>query len=204
MEKNARYVDEHNQHTNQRMLWQDFKKGDRQAFDTLLQQYYPRLLNYGVRLVSDTLFVEDTLQDLFIDLWQKRVGLGDVQNINAYLVSSFRRRLFREKEKNNRLGIVSELSDNYDFHVQFDIETQLIGIEQESETNDTLKKHLDKLTKRQREAIYLRFYQGLDYVDIAQIMAINQHSAVNLVYDALRLLRQNWTTLLLIVLSNFS
>jgi RNA polymerase sigma factor (sigma-70 family) len=204
MGKNARHVDEHNnQHTNQQMLWQDFKKGDRHAFNTLLQQYYPRLLNYGVRLVSDTLFVEDTLQDLFMELWQKRAGLGDVQNINAYLVSSFRRRLLREKEKNNRLGIVSELSDNYDFHVQFDIETQLIGIEQESETHDTLKKHLDKLTKRQREAIYLRFYQGLEYVDIAQIMAINQHSAVNLVYDALRLLRQNWTIALLITLSYF-
>jgi RNA polymerase sigma factor (sigma-70 family) len=196
-------VDEHKHQVNQDTLWQDFKKGNRHAFNTLLQEYYPRLLNYGVRLVSDRLFVEDTLQDLFIDLWQKRAGLGDVQNVNAYLVSSFRRRLLREKEKKNRLGTVLELFDNYDFHFQFDIQTQLIGVEQENETHDTLKKHLDKLTKRQREAIYLRFYQGLGYVDIAQIMAINQHSAVNLVYDALRLMRQNWTVSLFLAFFYF-
>jgi RNA polymerase sigma factor (sigma-70 family) len=184
-------------------LWKSFKEGNRQAFDVLLQKYYPRLLNYGMRMMSDGLFVEDTLQDLFVDLWQKRVGLGDVQNINAYLVSSFRRRLLREKEKNNRLGVMNEISDNYDFHVQFDIETQLMDVEQENENYEKLKKHLDSLTKRQREAIYLRFYQELDYAEIAQIMSINPHSAVNLIYDALRLLRQNWTIALLITLAYF-
>jgi RNA polymerase sigma factor (sigma-70 family) len=196
-------VDEHNHHINQHTLWQNFKKGDRHAFNALLQQHYPLLLNYGVRLIQEKRMVEDSLQDFFIDLWTKRENLGDVQNIKAYLILSFRRRLFREKEKNNRLVIVSEPSESYDFHVQFDIETQLIDVEQENETHDTLKKHLDKLTKRQREAIYLRFYQGLDYVDIAQIMAINQHSAVNLIYDALRLMRQNWTISIFISISYF-
>lgn len=182
-------------------LWQGFKEGNRQAFDALLRQYYPLLLNYGLRLVSNKLLVEDCLQDLFIDLWNKRAGLGIPQNLNAYLLSSFRRRLFREKDKNNRRGFKSEPLEDYNFEVQFDIETHLIEREDENRTYEKLKQHIDSLTKRQKEAIYLRFYQELDYTDIAQIMAINQHSAINLVYDALKLLRKNWVISLFFMLS---
>lgn len=174
----------------QHTLWHRFKEGDREAFDILLQQYYRLLLNYGLRIESDRVFVEDCLQDFFIDLWNKRTGLSDVHNLNAYLLSSFRRRLFRDKQKNNQL--TSLLSDDYNFDVQFDIETQLIEKEHENENAEKLKYQLENLSKRQREAIYLRFYEGLEYAEIAQMMAVNSHSAINLVYEALKLLRQNW------------
>ena len=129
--------------------------------------------------------------------------MGDVQSLKAYLLISFRRRLFRDKEKNNRLGFVADLSDDYYFEVQFDIETDLIIKEITQENTEKLKHHLENLSKRQREAIYLRFYQGLDYADIAQMMTINPHSAVNLVYDALKSLRKYWVLSFLLALSKF-
>lgn len=184
-------------------LWQQFKQGDHQAFEAIVQQFYPKLLNYGLRWGLADIVVEDSLQDFFTDLWQKREGLGDVQYLNAYLVSSFRRRLFREKAKKDRLGGMAEVSDDYDFDVEFDVETRWIGEEQNNENAAQLKQHLDRLTKRQKEAIYLRFYQELDYSQIAQIMSINPHSAVNLVYDALKIMRRNWVVSLVTCLSLF-
>jgi RNA polymerase sigma factor (sigma-70 family) len=156
---NLNIIVDNNWNSAQGSLWSCFKGGDRKAFDVLLKQYYPLLLNYGVRLVSDTQMVEDCLQDFFIDLWHKRAGLGDVQSLKAYLLISFRRRLFRDKEKNNRLGFVADLSDDYYFEVQFDIETDLIIKEITQENTEKLKYLLENLSKRQREAIYLRFYQ---------------------------------------------
>ena len=179
-----------NQNSEQNTLWQSFKEGNRKAFDVLLQQYYRHLLNYGLRLDSDKVFVEDCLQDFFIDLWNKRTGLGDAKSLKAYLLSSFRRKLFRERGKKSQL--TSLLADDYNFDVQFDIETQLIEKEHENENAEKLKYQLENLSKRQREAIYLRFYEGLEYAEIAQMMAVNSHSAINLVYEALKLLRQNW------------
>ena len=52
--------------------WQAFKLGDRKAFEKLLNQYYPVLLNYGQRLIRDNDFAQDCLQDFFIDLWNHR------------------------------------------------------------------------------------------------------------------------------------
>jgi RNA polymerase sigma factor (sigma-70 family) len=172
------------------LLWQKFKEGDENAFNALLHQYYSLLLNYGVRLISDKQLVKDCLHDFFVDIWTKRAGLGDVKVLKAYLLISFRRRLLREKSKNKRLQIVDETPDNYDFEVEFDIESEIIEEEMKQEIHAKLKYHLDTLTKRQREAIYLRFYQDLDYPQVAEIMEISHPASVNLVYTAIKSLRQ--------------
>ena len=45
-----------------------------------------------------------------------------------------------------------------------------------------LKKMLDSLTDRQREAVYLRYTQGLSYEEIGKLMGIQPKAAQKLVY----------------------
>jgi RNA polymerase sigma factor (sigma-70 family) len=90
---------------------------------------------------------------------------------------------FREADK---------ISDDLNFDVEFNIETYLIDREIETESLQKLQSELDKLTKRQREAIFLRFTQNLSYEEIANIMAINYRSVVNLIHEAIKAIRQNW------------
>jgi RNA polymerase sigma factor (sigma-70 family) len=152
-------------------------------------------------LVKNSDFAQDCLQDFFIDLWNRRENLEEPQSIKAYLVASYRRRLFKEKERSFWHKRVTDLEDEYDVEVQFNIESYLINNETEHETLLKLKHHLESLSKRQREALYLRFYQELEYDEISQIMAINHHSAINLVYESLKLLRKNWVVSLLFFLN---
>ncbi|RRB07584.1 RNA polymerase sigma factor [Larkinella rosea] len=173
-------------------LWQSFKQGDRNAFAKLLNLYYPLLLNYGVRFQRDREFVKDCLHDLFIELWNQREGLDDVRMLKPYLLTSLRRKLVRETKRLRWFREADEVTNDYAFEVQFTIESYLINNEVQHEDLKRLRVHLDKLTKRQREAIYLRFFQEMEYDDIARVMAINYHSAVNLVYESLKLLRKNW------------
>lgn len=172
--------------------WQAFQSGDRTAFENLLNQYYPALLNYGNRLVRNGDFAQDCLQDFFIDLWNRRESLDVPHSVKAYLISSYRRRLFKEKDRSFWHKNMTDLEEEHDIEVQFNIESYLIKNEIEHQTLVQLKGQLETLSKRQREALYLRFYQELEYDEISKIMTINHHSAVNLVYEALRLLRKNW------------
>ncbi|RYF72028.1 MAG: hypothetical protein EOO39_12850 [Cytophagaceae bacterium] len=100
--------------------------------------------------------------------------------------------MYKEIRRSLSAQTAESALEEYDFQVQFAVEKDII----DSETNDEnllkLRLNLKQLSKRQREAIYLRFYQALGYEDIAEIMAINQHSAVNLIYEALKLLRTHW------------
>ncbi|GAB3936580.1 RNA polymerase sigma factor [Larkinella terrae] len=182
------------------VLWQAFKQGDREAFANLLNRYYPLLLNYGVRFQRDREFVKDCLHDLFIELWNQRERLDDVRMLKPYLLTSLRRKLLRETRRLRWFREADEVTDEYAFEVQFTIESYLIHNEIQHEDLKRLHVHLDKLTRRQREAIYLRFFQEMEYDDIARVMGINYHSAVNLVYESLKLLRKNWFLTLFLAL----
>lgn len=177
---------------NDTALWQGFRADDRSAFERLLEIHYTSLLNYGLRISSDRELVKDCLHDLFVDLWNRRGKLPEVQALKPYLLVAFRRRLIKESSRNQWFRNAGKVTDDYDFEVQFNIENYLIHNEVRHESLVRLKSNLEKLTKRQREVIYLRFYQEMDYEDIAQSLKINYHSVVNLMYEGMKLLRKNW------------
>ncbi len=173
-------------------IWLAFKQGEEEAFTELMQLYYPALLNYGNRFQKDREFVKDCIQDLFLELWKTRESLADVLTPKSYLLIALRRKLLRESNKIKWFREASEVKDDYEFEVQFAIETYLINNEIQHEDLKKLHISLERLTKRQREAVYLRFYQELSYDEIARTMVINYHSAVNLVYEAIKFIRNNW------------
>lgn len=179
------------------LLWQAFKRGERDAFETLLNQYYPILLNYGVRFYRDKEFVKDCVHDLFVEIWNRREHLGDVVSVKSYLMQALRKNIIRESSRLKWFREADNISDVHDFDVEFNIETYLISREIENESLQKLQLELTKLTKRQREAIFLRFNQDLSYEEIAKIMAINYRSVVNLIHEAIKTVRQNWFILLL-------
>lgn len=179
------------------LLWQAFKRGERSAFETLLQQYYPMLLNYGVRFYRDKEFVKDSVHDLFVEIWNRREHLSDVVSVKSYLLQALRKNIIRESGRLKWFREADEISEKLNFDVEFNIETHFISRGIETETLQKLQMELDKLTKRQREAIFLRFTQDLPYEEIASIMAINYRSVINLIHEAIKSIRQNWFLLLL-------
>lgn len=57
------------------------------------------------------------------------------------------------------------------------------------------------MPKRQREVIYLQYYQNLTRDEIAKIMDINQQSVSNLLQAAFKSFRENWEILNIILVS---
>ena len=141
------------------------------------------LLNYGVRFYRDKEFVKDAVHDLFVEIWNRREYLGDIVSVKSYLLQSLRRNIIRESTRLKWFREADKIND--DFDAEFNIESYLINREIETESLKKLKIQLEKLTKRQREAIYLRFTENLSYEEIANAMAINYRSAVNLIHEAI-------------------
>jgi RNA polymerase sigma factor (sigma-70 family) len=184
-------------------VWQAFKRGEGQAFADLVTLYYPSLLKYGLRLCVEPEYVKDCLHNLFLEIWNRRGRLDEIRSIKAYLFTSLRRLLYKETQRSWWANKAGDLEEKYDFQVQFAVESDIIEQETNHENLLRLKTHLQQLSKRQREAIYLRFYQDLSYEDIAHIMSINHHSAVNLIYESLKLLRKHWKLAAFVVLIRF-
>jgi RNA polymerase sigma factor (sigma-70 family) len=72
-------------------------------------------------------------------------------------------------------------------------ELVLIMNEVQSEMNIKVANTLHLLSKRQREAIQLKFYKNLDTDQISEQMNINSQSVYNLIFGALRVMKNGLT-----------
>jgi DNA-directed RNA polymerase specialized sigma24 family protein len=82
------------------------------------------------------------------------------------------------------------MDEHYNFEVTFSHEFFLITRQISEENQERLMKAFELLTKRQKEAIYLRYYDNLDYQQIAVIMQLKDVKyARTLIYRALDVLK---------------
>ncbi|MGD9930814.1 MAG: RNA polymerase sigma factor [Mangrovibacterium sp.] len=165
------------------------KKGDQAALADLFSCHYPDLYHYGLKILNLPDLIDDSIQDVFIRIWEKRGTLGEVLNPQAYLISCLRRKLFENKEK----YFGQDFSDKTDIETQAAFRFEPAEFMEVEETTEQLRQSMiraiNRLPERQRELILLRFYNNLPYREIARIMNINEQSVKNLMQRALTHLR---------------
>ncbi|MDW7691164.1 sigma-70 family RNA polymerase sigma factor [Flammeovirgaceae bacterium SG7u.111] len=167
-------------------LWEHFKNGDDTAFLQLYQAIYQSLFAYGVKLSNNKELTKDAIQDIFMDLWEKRHKIVSVKKVKSYLFTYLRRKLM--KDLVDKKIDLDKVSDQH-FELSFSQEKTIIENEIKLELTENLQKALKKLTPRQREIIHLKFYEKMDYAELAEVLQIKQQSVVNLSYEAIKLLR---------------
>jgi RNA polymerase sigma factor (sigma-70 family) len=172
------------------IVWKAFRRGNERAFDSIYDTHFSKLYNYGVRICQDKDLVKDCIQNLFVELWQKREHLSEVKSVKFYLFKSLRRKLIKELTSQNKYIHENNIEENYTFEVSFSHEFLLITYQIAQENQERLLKAFESLTQRQKEAVFLRFYENMDYEQIAAILSMKEVKyARTLVYRALDVLK---------------
>lgn len=175
---------------NDQYLWARLCQGDREAFGELYRRYFPMLFRYCIRFTTDRGLVKDMLQDFFSQLFLHREGLSLPANMKSYLMVSARRKLFRYMDKAAHLPATLEEGAAL-FTLELSPEHAMISRQQAEQTSKLLQQRINSLTPRQKEAIYLRFYENMTYEDIAGIMEMKEVKyARTLIYRALAELKE--------------
>ncbi len=170
-------------------LLEGLKKGDELAFASLYERYANLLLSYGTGLGFGREDIEDAIQEVFCNLYLHHLQVGEIRNLKFYLLRAL---------KNKLLNIYRMTMDTYlaeveemDFHTEVNILDGLIDEEERKLLKQKVESYLGTLTGRQREAIYLRYMEELDYEEIASLMDMTVPSVRNLVFRAVKQLRDN-------------
>ena len=183
-------------------LWEAYQKGDHESFALLFRRYYEPLIQYGSKLTSNNDLLEDCIQELFTELWQNK-SQTQVQSVKAYLFKSLKYKLYRAHQKRT----MGPFNENYNESLfELSHENFLVGREQDAEKTARVLKALEQLSNRQKEIIYLKFYQELNYDEVSEIMNINYQAARNLLYQSIKSLKKLLTTVALVIsllISNF-
>lgn len=162
--------------------WHAFTRGDRDALGMLFRMYYPHLYKYGNKIVTDNQVLEDCIQELFIELWQHK-NPPPTLSVKAYLLKALKYKLLKTLHKKSLL-----LPDAVAFEISY--ESFIIAKQEDEEKIRKVVQAIDQLSNRQKEIIYLKFYQNLSYEEVSEIMNINYQVARNLLHQAIKAMRK--------------
>ena len=175
-------------------LWERFRMSDAQALGVIFDQHILLLYRYGHKLTTDKTVVEDCIQEVFAELWKRRDRISPTTSIKFYLFRALRQKILRELKHHHPTLFLEDV-----------ILVSHEALEDPSLTEiqkQKLHQALSNLSPRQKEAVYLKFYNRLSNDEIAAVMEIDKRTVYNLISQALGRLQQElkpvWNTLHLI------
>ncbi len=168
--------------------WEQFTEGNKDALSQIFLEFHDDLFNYGMKLAANTDIVKDSIQDLFLKLWKNRHNLDKVKIIKPYLLKSLRHHIQDSVELRKPWQFVNRESE-FEFEVVYSHEDFLINQQINEETRHKVICALNQLSPRQREAIYLRYFEELDFATIAHVMEMNVQSVRNIIHRGMQLMR---------------
>ncbi len=171
-------------------IWERLIEGDNEALQVIYQHYFGNLYTYGMRVHNDPSLIKDSIQEVFIDLIQRRSSLKATGTIHLYLFKALRHQIMQElRARNRKIEIAKSLTSDISV-ADSTIEQQIENQETYTTRQKVIQNALGKLSAHQREAIFLRFTQGLEYEDISRIIGIDLASARTLVYRSLKKVKE--------------
>lgn len=173
-----------------KFIWKSLKTGNKDAFARLYDRYVRILYSYGKKITKDERLIEDSIQDLFIDLWQSREKLGEIETARFYLFRSLRRRIYKSAVRTSSRFGFPEPAPEIPEPASESHEASMIVNEEAARTTQILDNLIRNLPARQGEALLLYFYENFGYREIGELLSINEQSARNLVHRALEKLRK--------------
>mgnify|MGYP002777807320 CR=1 FL=1 len=162
------------------------------ALSDYVRAHYNALFDYGVKLTGgDAELAKDCIQETFVAFWQHRDQWDSLGSVRAYLLVSLRRKVTDAYRARQRFVPTLTLTD---YDEEFVAQTDFAFTSDEADGKEytpcgPLAQALDRLTRRQREAIFLRFFGELDYPDVARVMGVRERTVYNLVHEGLQQLR---------------
>ncbi len=175
---------------NEEDIWQQLKGGNHLALEYFYRTYSKSLYNFGMKLYGQQQWIEDCLQELFIDLWKQHERLAEVSSIKTYLFRAFKYKLQRQRGRENRWVHNLNYETLPEMEVELPLESVMISAQLSKEQKLKIAKSMEKLSARQKEVLHLLFQVGASYEEVAEIMEINVRSVYTLAWKGISALRK--------------
>ncbi|WP_215223092.1 RNA polymerase sigma factor [Echinicola shivajiensis] len=170
-------------------VWRNIARGDRESFEAIYNAYSKCLFKYGFGFTQDEELIQDVIHDVFVHIWNVRMNINIKKNIKFYLFTTFRREIIKMVNDQYKRESLEDYHNKFLWEESFEEllhKNQII-----SESALKINEALENLPLRQKEAIYLRVLEGLEYEDISELMGVQVPSIYNLIFKGLRTLKNS-------------
>ncbi|MHA4807519.1 RNA polymerase sigma factor [Flavitalea flava] len=189
------------------LLWAEVRTNSEPALYKLYHILYDELYRYGIHVCADKELVKDSINTLFVELWQKRDRLPDLENVKGYVFIWYKRKVFRNVNARRSDDWIGKAIPLYQEMEVRSYEEVLVALESNAIRREKIKKALDGLTSRQKEFIQMRFYEDLSYEEISLKTNTTVRTVYNTIHVALTKLKDDFRDaalpVLLVAISQF-
>ena len=161
------------------------RRSDASAYTELFRATYEALYRYAWQFTHDQDAAYDVLQDVFMKLWQVRDRIDPARSLKALLYQ-----MTRNTALNHVRHAKRHAADSLDDALYEPAETpRPADVLDDGALADQVRRWIDELPARRREAFMLSRYQGLSHAEIARIMELTPKTVNNHIVLALQHLR---------------
>ncbi len=182
------------------MQFERIRQGDVKEYEKMFRTYYQALCNYACTFLKDPDEAEETVQQVFVNIWNKREQISITTTLQAYLYRAVNNaslnRLRHEKVRNQHRDHVQAMQSPVVEHTAQEVISRELSRE--------ISKAVESLPEKCRETFEMSRYEGLSYAEIAERHGVSIKAVEKQMGKALRILRvalSEYLPLILIYLS---
>ena len=133
-----------------------------------LMPLQPTMQLVAERLLHSTVDAEDTVQEVFIELWEKREDLRHVHNLEGYAMQTLKYRCVSLLRKKNLL-----VTDDLDSVGDISDEEARAEADLQEERAAKLDRMMEQLPEKQRQVIQMRYLEQLSHEEMQQCLKMS-------------------------------
>ncbi len=175
----------------------ELKAGNMDAFDVLLEKYRKPIMHFMFRMVHNQAVAEELAQDVFLRVYRSRDTYRAearfstwLYRIAANLGVNYARDTRYERSASTvyldavdaETGTTPDVADDTPT-----IEAELL----DKERNNAIRQQVMALPERQRTAVLMHKYQGMDYKQIGEVLKLSESATKSLLFRAYQTLRES-------------
>jgi RNA polymerase sigma-70 factor, ECF subfamily len=181
-------------------LWVErIRGGDEVAFEAFFRAFYEPLCRFAYRLIRDSADAEQLVQDVFMNIWQKRSDWSPPSTVRSYVYRATKNQALNYLRNRKRRDDLEEL--------EFSNEVPVLSSPQEEyekkELLEAVQQAIELLPVRCRLVFVLHRHDGLTYAEIADVLDISHKTVETQIGRALKMLRKILSPYLAIVVAVF-
>ncbi len=170
-------------------LWSLFLNGNNKAYEFIYYRFISDLYNYGVTICANKNLLKDLIQDLFLEIWNRRSNLTSTDNIKFYLFKALKYKVHHALKAELKKVNQERSMDN----LLWDLSIEEIMIKKQLAEEKSIKliRAYHKLPARQKEVLNLIYFENMSYEQVSELMDINVSSVYTLTWKAISALKKN-------------
>jgi RNA polymerase sigma-70 factor (ECF subfamily) len=146
------------------------QKGESSLFGVIIERYEQKLTRYGRKFLPRDEQIEDIVQDVFIKTYQYIKGFDTTRKFSSWIYRIAHNAFINEIKKSHRLP---QLMPDFDILVSHTVYEDPAAEKRDiADIRAQLEQSLDKISPNYKEILLLRYFEDMEYKDIAEILQI--------------------------------